>query len=154
VLRTSRAVSVWSSARTSLSCRATYGATCDVRSSSFYIPGGYYTLGRDGTRNAARRPGSGGRPSGCGFEEHGGGMCAYAEGGLSPIAILSVCLSVPLYSTLYFVYIRYYAGIYVRIDTSHHIPTVRPLPACLRRIAQAPNAVQSELKTSLPRQKR
>ena len=41
------------------------------------------------------------------------------------------------------------SGIYVRIDTSHHIPTVRPLPACLRCIAQAPHAVQSELKTSL-----
>jgi len=32
------------------------------------------------TRNAARRPGSGGRPRGCGFEEQGGGMCAYIEG--------------------------------------------------------------------------
>ena len=38
------------------------------------------TPGRDGTRNAARRPGSGGRPRGCGFEEQGGGMCAYIEG--------------------------------------------------------------------------
>ena len=31
-----------------------------------------YTPGRDGTRNAARRPGPGGRPRGCGFEEQGG----------------------------------------------------------------------------------
>jgi len=43
--------------------------------------------------------------------------------------------------------LRTVSGIYVRIDTSHHIPTARPLPACLRRIAQAPHAVQSELKT-------
>jgi len=43
--------------------------------------------------------------------------------------------------------LRTVSGIYVRIDTSHHIPTVRPLPACLRRIAQAPHAVQGELKT-------
>ena len=53
-----------------------------------------YIPGRDGTRNAARRPGSGGCPRGCGFEEQGGGMCAYTEGGLSPLAILFVCLSV------------------------------------------------------------
>ena len=70
----------------------------------------YYTPGRDGTRNAARRPGSGGRPRGCGFEEQGGGMYAYTDGdlfvyrgGYVPIAILSVCLCVcPSYSKLYF----------------------------------------------------
>ena len=56
--------------------------------------GRYYTPGRDGTRNAARRPGSGGRPRGCGFEEQGGGMYAYTEEGLSPIANFSVCVSV------------------------------------------------------------
>ena len=39
------------------------------------------------------------------------------------------------------------SGIYVRIDMSYHIPTVRPLPACLRRVVQAPHAAQSELKT-------
>ena len=61
----------------------------------------HYTPRRDGTRNAARRPRSGGRPRGCRFEEQGGGMCAYiegvypyTEGSLSPIAILSVCLCV------------------------------------------------------------
>ena len=67
-----------------------------VRSSSVATNLGFFfnTPGRDGTRNAARRPGSGGRSRGCGFEEKGGGMCAYTGGGLSPIAILSVCVSV------------------------------------------------------------
>ena len=32
---------------------------------------GFYTRGRDGTRNAARRPGSRGHPEGCGFEKQG-----------------------------------------------------------------------------------
>ena len=40
---------------------------------SLRVPISYYTPGRDGTRNAGRRPGSGGRPRGCGFEEQGGG---------------------------------------------------------------------------------
>ena len=60
-----------------------------------------YTPGRDGTPNAARRLGSGGRPRGCGFEEQGGacariqrGVCRVYRGGLSPIATLSVCPSV------------------------------------------------------------
>ena len=46
-------------------------------------------------RNTARRPGSGGRPRGRGFEEQGGGMCDYTEGvyPLLPFC-LSVCLSV------------------------------------------------------------
>ena len=41
----------------------------------FYIMLRCYTPGRDGTQNAAQRPGSGGRPRGCGFEEQGG-ACA------------------------------------------------------------------------------
>ena len=44
----------------------------------------YYTPGRDGTRNAARRPGSGGCTRGCGFEEQGGHVLVY-RGGLSRI---------------------------------------------------------------------
>ena len=44
----------------------------------------YYTPGRDGTRNAARRPGSGGCPRGCGFEEQGG-ACARIQRGVYPL---------------------------------------------------------------------
>ena len=50
----------------------------------------FYTPGRDGTRHAARRPGSGGRPRGCGFEEQGGACARMQRGGQSPRAILSV----------------------------------------------------------------
>ena len=63
-----------------------------------------YTPRRDGTRNAARRPGSGGRPWGCGFEEQGGGACTRIQRGsiriqrgvypYSHFVCLSVCLSV------------------------------------------------------------
>ena len=57
-----------------------------------------YTPGRDGTRNAARRPGSGGRPRGCGFEEQGG-ACTRIQRGVYPYSrfvclfvFMSVCL--------------------------------------------------------------
>ena len=72
-------------------------------------PSLYYTPGRDGTRNAARRPGSGGRPRGCGFEVQGGGHVRVYRGGLSvyrggsiPYS-LSVCMCVRriLYCTFY-----------------------------------------------------
>ena len=61
----------------------------------------FLTPGRDGTRNAARRPGSGGRPRGCGFEEQGGGACTRIQRGVYPYShfvCLSVCLSVPSHS--------------------------------------------------------
>ena len=57
------------------------------------VPAASYTPGRGGTRNAARRPGSGGRPRGCGFEEQGGACTRIQRGSIS-IAILSVCLFV------------------------------------------------------------
>jgi len=59
------------------------------------------TPGRDGTRNAARRPGSGGRPRGCGFEEQGGGHVRVYIGGYIPYSHF-VRLSVPSHSKLHF----------------------------------------------------
>ena len=55
-----------------------------------------YTPGSDGTRNAARRPGSGGRPRGCGFEEPGGHVRVYRGGSIpySHFVCLSACLCV------------------------------------------------------------
>ena len=64
----------------------------------------YYPPGRDGTQNAARRPGSGGRPRGRGFEKQGG-ACTRIQRGVYPYShfvCLCVCLSVPLHSKLYF----------------------------------------------------
>ena len=77
-----------------------------------------YTPGRDGTRNAARRPGSGGASPGVWFEEQGGGgmyaytegVYPYTEGSLSPIAILPVCAS---YSKLCFLYRSYLKFIFI-----------------------------------------
>jgi len=63
------------------------------------VPRCFYTPGRDGTRNAVRRPGSGGRPRGCGFEEQGKacariqrGYIAYTEAVYPLDAILPVCV--------------------------------------------------------------
>ena len=52
----------------------------------------HYIPGRDGTQNAARRPGSGGRPRGCWFEEQGG-ACTRIQRGVYPLQppCLSVC---------------------------------------------------------------
>ena len=66
----------------------------------YWLVSSFYTPGRDGKRNAAQRPGSGGRPRGCGFEEQGGHVRVYRGGsiriqrGLSPIAIFSLCVCV------------------------------------------------------------
>ena len=55
----------------------------------------FYTPGRDGTRNTERGPEAGVRGASPGvWVRRTGDMYAYTEGGLSPIAILSVCLCV------------------------------------------------------------
>ena len=58
-----------------------------------------YTPGKDGTRNAARRPGSGGRPRGCGFEEQGG-ACTRIQREVYPYSHF-VCVFVCLFVCLF-----------------------------------------------------
>ena len=78
-------------------------STIGVYFSDFRMPlaphGLFYTPGRDGTRNAARRPGFGGRPRGCGFEEQGG-ACTRIQRGVYLVChfvCLSLCLSLCLF---------------------------------------------------------